>query len=141
MICCSVLGRDLSASDTASADRPDLSPGPNDVVGSTSLNPRVPEQKLNLKTPRNTRLQCSLHLLFRKRLKFTCFLCNGDRHYLCLCPIFNQTPTLSRQLDFALTASATGYRTKECRSSSHCKKCGKSYHTTTPHKDYGSYSC
>ena len=74
--------------------------------------------------------------------KLTCSLCNGDRHNLYTCPVFKTMAVDDKNahvkgFGYCFNCLGHGHRTRDCRSSSRCKKCGKN-HRSCLHKDSSS---
>ena len=69
----------------------------------------------------------------------TCTLCGGECHQVYLCPTFKTKRMEAKQEyvrlnNLRFNSLFPGHRTRDCRSSNRCRRCGGSHHTCL-HKD------
>ena len=73
-----------------------------------------------------------------------CKLCNGDNHPLYFCPAYKDMSVSQRSVHIKNNKCCSnclipGHKTKECRNSGRCCRCGKCHHTTL-HQDNLNFS-
>ena len=72
-----------------------------------------------------------------------CKLCNGDKHLLYFCPAYKNMSVSQRSVHIKNNKCCSnclipGHKTKECRNSGRCRRCGKRHHTTLHQENKGS---